>query len=72
MITPLLSSEPSTINPAGIRDDRRNLVAMVLILSDNRASFEREIIKYESNPKIGPDILRNRGLHLDVKLLGHS
>nr|WP_260684093.1 hypothetical protein [Rhizobium laguerreae] len=49
MITPLLSSERSTINPARIRDDTRLGRHGAVFLSDNPASFDREIIKYESD-----------------------
>ena len=54
-ITPSLSAMLSTINPAGIKDDKCRLLAMVLIPPKNSATPASKIIKCESEPKLHAD-----------------
>lgn len=50
----------SITNPAGIKDDKRKFLTMVLILSENSTTPPCKIIKCESDPLLrakmrGPD-----------------
>jgi hypothetical protein len=53
-IASALSAMLSTINPAGIRDDKRNLFAMVLIPSENSTSSLGMSSNLSQSPKLTP------------------